>query len=235
MQHRRYLFVLGLVICVFPFVNAPECRANLVFDVSLNTSPLLGPFFIDFQLIDGTGIGDSNNTVNLSEFDVNGGILITPPLTLEDTTFFNEVEIPFIPGSSLSFRVDLSTNIDAGSAPDAFSFAVLDFGLKPLPTTGLGDALLLVDINQKAPVIETFNTSPASPFHLSAPQVTVVPDTGSSISMLLIGLGALWCLRGHFLRIGRSRCRAVGCNPSGLARCLYASHGRAGMVPIKPS
>src|SRR4030095_9544437 len=81
---------------------------------------------------------------------------------------------------------------------DAFSFAILDFTLTPLPTTGLGDALLLVNINQMHPGIETFRTTEDSPFELSAPEITAVPETGSSISMLLIGLGAVWRFRRRF-------------------------------------
>ena len=92
-----------------------------------------------------------------------------------------------------------------GKTPDAFSFAILDSTLAPLPTTGSPlDAFLLIDIDRPRPVIETFRTSDASPVQLPAPQVSIispvpVPDTGSPISMLLMGLGAVWCFGRGFL------------------------------------
>ena len=55
--------------------------------------------------------------------------------------------------------------------------------------------ILLVNINQTDPMIETFGSAAGSDIQLSAPQTRLVPETGSSISMLLIGLGFL--LRAH--------------------------------------
>jgi hypothetical protein len=219
MKHNRYLPMLGLIACAFASVlNVPECHAVLIFDVSMDTSPLInnpaGPFYIDFQLNDGSGIGDGNNTVTINNFLFPGGNPVGSPLppiggasgdlsssvSITDKSFLNEFTQQFNPGSGLSFRVNLTTNVDAGSTPDAFSFAILDNTLAPLPTTGLGDAFLLVDINQTHPAIDTFRSADGSPIQLAAPQFSVisVPETGSSISMLLIGLGAIWCLRRGF-------------------------------------
>src|SRR5205807_454903 len=102
---------------------------------------------------------------------------------------------PFFAGVTLSFRVNLTTNVDSGLTPDAFSFAILDNTLTPLPTTGLGDALLLVNNNSSKPQIETFPTTDGTAIQ---PRFNV-PETGSSFAMLLIGLGAVWCLRRRFL------------------------------------
>jgi hypothetical protein len=224
MQYNRYLYPLvGLFSCALWFVNVPDCNANLIFDVTLDTSPLqvIGQrFLIDFQLNDGSGIGDANNTVRITNFHFGGGGVggtPFPPLggatgdlslsfvRITDKEFLNEFTQEFVFGSTLSFRVNLTTKLDdAGLTPDAFSFAILD-GISgaPLPTTGLGDALLLVNINSSTPRIEPFPTSADSPIQLFAPQVRAVAETASSISMLLIGLGAVWCWRCGCLRLDK--------------------------------
>ena len=212
-NHNRHLSLLGLVVCALSFVNAPDCRANLIFDVTLATSSLIGnpagPFYIDFQLNDGSGTGDTNNTVTINNFLFDGGSAAGSPLPgiggasgslfssvgITDSAFLNEFTQQFFAGVTLSFRVNLTTNLDSGLTPDAFSFAILDNTLTPLPTTGLGDALLLVNINSSKPQIETFPTTDGTAIQ---PRFNV-PETGSSFAMLLIGLGAVWCLRRRFL------------------------------------
>jgi hypothetical protein len=214
MQPNRYLSILGLIVCAFVVMQSPTSRANLMFNVSLNTSPLIGnatgPFYIDFQLNDGSGIGDANNTVMINGFLFGGGnavdsILIIggaggslfSSVSITDSAFLNEFAQQFDPGSKLKFHVNLTTNVDAGLTPDAFSFAILDNTLAPLPTTGLGDALLLVNINSGNPRIETFPTTNGT-----AIQPTVsIPETGSSFAMLLIGLGTVWCFRRRLLHL----------------------------------
>ena len=60
MKHTYYHRLLGLIVAAF-FIEAPICRAELMFDVILGTSGLVGlnqpaaPFYIDFQLNDGSG------------------------------------------------------------------------------------------------------------------------------------------------------------------------------------
>jgi hypothetical protein len=218
MHRNHYLPLLGLSIFACSLLAASTSHATSIgFNVSLGTSPLIGssagPFYIDFQLIDGSGIGDANNTVTINNFLFGGGNAVGSPLppiggasgdlssfvSITDNSFLNEFTQQFNPGSKLSFHVNLTTNVDIGSpTPDAFSFAILDNTLAPLPTTGLGDALLLVNINSSTPLVEPFPTSPGSPIQLSAPEISAVPETGSSISMLLVGLGAVWCFRRRF-------------------------------------
>src|SRR5260370_28684447 len=102
-------------------LSASICRAGVVYDVSLNTSPLIGhaagPFSLGFQLNDGSGAGDANNTAILSafQFGVGGSALGTPVLaggatgslasgvTITDSSFFNAFSQQFNPGSLLQF------------------------------------------------------------------------------------------------------------------------------------
>ena len=214
MQQSRYISLFGIIVCTLSLTCAPACHAILLFDVSLDTSPLIGegPFFADFQLNDGSGSGDTNNTASLRNIDLGGGSLgsiaisnggatgsLTSTMMLTDSAFLNEFTQQFNAGFTLTFNVSLTTNVDRGPTPDAFSFAILDNMLAPLPTSGLGDALLLININSSNPSIETFGTTPEGPFALSAPRVrnaaTSIPDTGSSIGLLSLGLLGLGALR----------------------------------------
>jgi hypothetical protein len=120
--------------------------------VTINTSALAssatGPFTLDLQFIEGDGAGDSNNTVTLSNFSLGGGAIVTPavsttggvavsasPLTivLVDSSFFQDVQFSFTPGSVLSFQYDSTSNADL-VAPDTFTLAILDNTGNEIPT-----------------------------------------------------------------------------------------------------
>jgi hypothetical protein len=78
----------------------------------------------------------------------------------QDSDFFNQFIQEFTPGSTLSFDVQMTTNVDAGPTPDAFSFAILDRTLAEIPTFGLADAFLFVDINSPTPTVQAFASDP---------------------------------------------------------------------------
>lgn len=205
MKHNRSQSLLRLIVCAFALMQSPAGRANLMFDVSLNTSPLMGnpagPFYIDFQLNDGSGTGDANSNIVIDSFKggkaVNLFLLtiggasgnLSSSVSITDSGFLNEFIQQFDPGSALTFRVSLSVNDVDSPTPDLFSFMILNSTFTPLPTTGLGNALLLVNIDSSKPLIDTFPTTDGTAIQ---PRV---PETGSSFAMLLIGLGAIWCLR----------------------------------------
>jgi len=111
-------------------------------------------------------------------------------VTLTDgATAFNEFFQPFTPGGTLSFLVTLSpTTVDPGPTPDLFSFAILNGSLANLATTGLGDALALVNITSTAlnlTNVQTFSTT--SPAGVAA-TAAAVPEPAS---LLLLGSGLL--------------------------------------------
>jgi hypothetical protein len=132
--------------------------------LTLNTTPLessgTGPFTIDFQFDSGNG-GDSTNTVTLSDFGFSGGSIDTTPSSLTgdvnvvsgpfsvtlstDTSFYNDVQFGFTPGSMLSFDVANTSNLDA-IAPDAFTFAIYDNTGNEIPTTSPYEAFFELDL-----------------------------------------------------------------------------------------
>src|ERR1039457_6363375 len=65
---NRFWIVLAAVLVG----TCSSARADIIYNITMNTSPLIGhaagPFSLEFQFNDGEGIGDGNNTVLLSSF-----------------------------------------------------------------------------------------------------------------------------------------------------------------------
>jgi hypothetical protein len=201
----RYI-VLGLALAAG---SAPICRAGLIYNVSLNTSSLIGeaagPFSLGFQFNDGSGPGDSNNTVILSnfQFGVGGSAAGSPSvfggatgnlssgITLTDSSFLNALAQPFNPGSTLGFRLQTTTNVDGGGTPDEFSFSILDSTGAQIPTNGFVDAFLILDIDSN-PTPQIFSSDPSRPpqgggggITMAAPLVTIAtPEPGTFILII---------------------------------------------------
>jgi hypothetical protein len=77
----------------------------------------------------------------------------------------------------LSFRVTLTTQVDGGDTPDQFSFAILDKNNSEIPTHGLGDAFVSVDIDAADPIVNSFATDLArTDINIAAPGITIVPE-----------------------------------------------------------
>ena len=180
-------------------------RANSNFSVFVDTSALVGnlagPFSLDFQLNDGSGLGDGNNTASLSNFKFGGGSAVggattsggatgdlTSGINITDSDWtFNEFYQGFLPGNWLSFNLSLSTNLDLGGTPDLFSFAILDGNLMNLATQSLGsDNFLEINIDSLKPSVATFASSDGS-VNLH------VPEAGGTLGLLF---GAMLVLGG---------------------------------------
>jgi hypothetical protein len=210
----RILLLLGIAIVGY--------GDPITLDVSLNTSPLIshlaGPFSLEFQLDDGSGIGDGNNTAILSNFIFGGGGAtgsatpiggatgsLSSTVSLTDTNFFNQFIQGFTPGSSLQFQLSLTTNVDGGGTPDQFSFAILDSSGTEIPTQAgeFLDFFLSVNIDSSNPTVQTFASDPTrtpvaggGAITMDAPQiipVTATPEPSSlSLICLIILLIAVW-------------------------------------------
>lgn len=178
--------------------------AQIAFNVTVDTSALTGsmanPLFLDFQLNDGAGWGDANNTAVISNFRFGGGTAFAPAthfgdatgdfsssVRLSDSTAFNEFYQGFAPGAWLSFTVSLSTQVDSGLDPDLFGFAILDSNLSNIATTAPGsDLFVQVNLDSSQPTILVFGSLDGT---VPAPQVVPVPEP--STYGLLGGAGLL--------------------------------------------
>src|SRR5215831_14838333 len=78
----RYIIWQLATLLAIPAV----ARANVVYNISLNTAPLLshpaGPFYLAFQLADGSGSGDGNAAALLDHFQFGGGAPDGSPILL---------------------------------------------------------------------------------------------------------------------------------------------------------
>jgi hypothetical protein len=191
-------------------LSATTLHADFLFNVTVDTSKLSsdlnlnGPFGIDFQLVQGTpGV---SNTATISNIDLGGGAAVgSPALTnssgsltngvaLNDSNFFSDFNQQFTPGSTLSFTVDLTTNVGT-LTPDEFSFSLLEnYGTASegnIPTTAPGgaDTLLAVNITSSTPLINVYSGSDPSG-DPPAPQASVVPAPSAGM-LSVVGLASL--------------------------------------------
>jgi hypothetical protein len=188
---KKLFLIAGMLMC-----GALSAAASTVtYDIAIDTAPLIGhpagPFTLDFQFTDGSGTGDANNTVTLSDFNFGGGSAVGAPgltggasgdtssgLSLTDSSFFNEVTQGFDPGSTLKFTFTETGNVEPGGTPDEFSFAILDSSFADLPSTSPEGVMLVSDITSASPAVLSYGTdatqSPAAggpPIDIAAPTV----------------------------------------------------------------
>lgn len=95
-------------------------------------------------------------TVNSSPFSV----------VMTDNSFFNEAQLPYTPGASLTFEATYTTNVD-DPAPDSFTFAIFD---------GSGNETQTTNSNSNNSFLEV--DLPTSTFR------TVIMSSGSSDGLI---------------------------------------------------
>jgi len=216
---RIFLFSIAVLL----FTSAAFADSLLV---TVDTSSLVvsssGPYTLDFQFIDGSGTGDTNNTVTLSNFLVTAGSLSSTSsitggvtakssplsITMTDSSFFNEAQVPYTPGTTLSFEVSYTTNAD-DPAPDSFTFAILDGNDDEIPTNNpnFNDSFLEIDLpaSTSSTIVTSSGSSDRS---LPAPLVLPVAPgavTPEPTTFLLVGLSAapLLILRRYLRSLNR--------------------------------
>jgi len=228
MRRRALAIFLTLLCCSVG-------QAGVIYSISINTAPLIGhpaaPFALEFQLNDGKGTGDANNTAMLTGFSFGGGGPSGSPtltggatgnatsgITLTDSSFYNELVQGFTPGSILTFQLSLTTNVDTGGTPDQFSFAFLDKTATEIPTlASFVDVFVQIDITSANPTVQTFasdmSRGPAgggSPINIAAPVVALVPEP-TTILLSVFGLLTLLAWRRYPPQQSKSTCsRHIG-------------------------
>jgi hypothetical protein len=186
------------------FCGQASQAASISYQVNLNTSSLVGdangPFSLDFQLNQGSGL--ATNMVSLINFSFTGGSATGSPnlsggatgslsssvILTDATSPFNEFFQTFSAGTTaIAFYVTMTTNVDP-VIPDSFSMAILNSALANIATTGLGDSLMLVNITASNLTLSDVQT-----FTSAAPDagvtVTATPEPGTVY--LLMGAAGL--------------------------------------------
>lgn len=195
--------------------------AGLVFGdtiFTLDTMPLqtssAGPFTLDFQLDEGDGQANGYNTVTLSNFNFGGGSVNTSPssstggiavtssplevVLSENTSFYNDVEFSFTPGTSLAFTFSSTTNDDP-VAPDAFTFAIYDNSGNEIATTNPNgfNSFIEVDLTSNGSPVNTIlsGSAPGASVALNPPTQSS-SNTSTPEPSYLIPVGLLMALGG---------------------------------------
>jgi hypothetical protein len=207
-------FLLLAVLCLAPIA----AHAGII-DVTVDTSALVGhpagPFYLEFSLNDGSGSGDGNNTVIVDNFDFGGGSAsgssallggasgdLSSGVTLSDSFSFADLVQAFTPGSTLTFRVTTTNNVDPGT-PDSFFFFILDSSQAWVPTLApsFGNYFLTFNIDGDPPTLASYasdnSISPSAggpPINIAAPQASfgaaAVPEPGMALP-LAAGFGMI--------------------------------------------
>jgi hypothetical protein len=218
----RIFFALVLILALTQ--QRPAHAGIINGTVSLGTVDLAGSgtFELVFVLTDGSGVGDANNSVTLSNFAfgadgsggsvdarlTTGGVIgdLTSGVTLTDSAFLNVFASTFTPGNLLTFDFALTTNVDSGGTPDQFLMVLLQPDGTPLSTTDPSgsDALLLANIDSAQPAFNVYGTVLDI---LSAPTVTFAASVPEPPSLLLLAIGLVglvWMTRGRRGAVARS-------------------------------
>jgi hypothetical protein len=203
----RGLLVTIVVTLLMAASQRPTQADVISGTASLDTSGLSGIFELAFIFTDGSGAGDANNTVTLSNFLFGGGSAgavdttlttggvsgdLTTGAMIIDSSFLNVFASSFTPGSLLSFDFGLTTNVDAGGTPDQFSLTLLQSDGAVVNTVDPSGAnsLLTVNLDSASPIFSVF-ASDLTP----APVVTISVDMPEPPSVLLLAIALLAGLR----------------------------------------
>jgi hypothetical protein len=198
------LFRIGLLVLI-----AGKMSADSIYLVSIDTLTFpsaAGPYELYLNLLDGSGIGDANNTVTLGAFTCTGASLGECPsgvYSLTDSSFSTSTTFGFMAGGKLSFRVALTGNLDTNLVPDSFQLSILDGSINPVPTTDPSgsDAVLFAQFDRSSPILQGYGSPDGAAITLSPPAIT----TPESVPEPVLGLPILLGLCLMFVMSKRQR------------------------------
>jgi hypothetical protein len=187
------LLALACTLVIFP------ASASSIYLVTLDTSQLpASTFDLYFSLTDGSGTGDANNTVTLSNFSCTA--CPSSPVILTDSQFFQDSTSPVSLGPSLTFDLAFTDSLDAGGVPDTFEFKLLDpnalGGPAAIATNDpvTGEDLIVFDLTGPTSQILTYGSADPE-LRFSAPDVASPTPEPSGMLLLAPALALLAVIR----------------------------------------
>jgi hypothetical protein len=152
-------FGCRLLICFAIATAASVARAETIIASFTNDNFLSvtdAPFYLDFTLV-GTagnsvsvtnfnfGVGHADPGTTVATGDATGSLSSGLYLADGPSSFYNDIYQEYVPGTSLSFRINM-TNTDA-STPDTLAISLLDATLNPVPTLDPSGANTLITVD----------------------------------------------------------------------------------------
>jgi len=196
---RHVLLVSALFV---GWSAAPPAAEAVSLLVSLDTSGLPAGARLAFDLIGGDDtIGNNSATISgfLPAASLVGGVSCDPigsctmgsldsSIILTDREFLNSVFQQITPGGLVSFKMDVTTNLDLmnGGAPDSLSLSIVTAAGDPLVTTDLFDTALFVLDLDGSPTGALGRAGSTDPdVSISVVPAVAIPGPGA---LLLVGL-----------------------------------------------
>lgn len=205
-MNKKKLTLVAIVFAALFFAMGPRAvyADGVSVNVSVDTSALPSTPGSEIFLIftDGSGIGDSNNTATMSGFGFGGGSAgtvdsvtstggasgdLNSTVSMIDSSFTNIFAETFTAGSSISFLLNLTANVDAGPTPDQFSLEIMDPNGNFIPATDpTGVNLLVINLDSANPVPTAYsNLVTLTP---AGPVATPEPPAGVLVVIALLAL-----------------------------------------------
>ena len=214
MRRHPIVRVLASGCLILGFIGSAPARADLIFNVSVDTSTLGSQNgYLDFQFNPGDSSAEAA-TATVTLFHTAGGILAQPAfltgdaagslpgtLTFDNGTVYNDAFQGFTYGTSFSFTLTLSgpaVDFPGGTAGSAFAVSLYAAdGITPLLTTDPNGSVATVDLNATGSAsIYTFPQSPTDNTPAASVTASAVPEpttaTLTLISLLTVGLISLY-------------------------------------------
>jgi hypothetical protein len=202
MKLSRFLFAVMTVGCVGLFAGLTPARAQtatgqFLYHVTIDLSQLAdhpaGPFSLEFTLVDGAGIGNSDSSITVSNFnfgaggvpggepDTSGGVGgdLSSQVLMFDFEPDNGFTEAFTPAGTVTFDLVASLSLETNGVSDVFSFAIVDADGERIPSLDAEaeDALIRLTTGDGVSIsVETYTTDATVEPLASGPPVSFGPS-----------------------------------------------------------
>jgi hypothetical protein len=174
----------ALVVAMVLFTVAlGHANAGIIYSVIFDTSAFDtsgNPYQLDVNLIAANGTGDASS-VTLDNFSCTA--CPATPQILSDSTFSQDLYIPFTAGGTVAFDLTFAPDLTylSSDGPDSFQLSILDKLFKPITTTDPFAAVLFSSFDSDSPAVESFGSPDGGNPSFGAPEVQLAPEPNSSL------------------------------------------------------